>query len=358
METPWGHLKDIDLSDHELCETILAEDKHQLAEGLVVENIFDQIIDAMPTVRPGSCLLDIESAIVDTRRKSDRWHVFVWARSRRAGLGRYLSALERKSRPWLVELDQPTGTFISREWKAGTTVGTWRPLDSIMSDLSGGRLQPLEIAASVRDSQRQKLAFWGFLVGYYGDQLGTRVVLPRLFLNHGIQPWFRAVWNIDRILVDGNDIWALEIKHKFPFDRAGLRFGINDGELGWIRLLGEAGIRCFHMILAKPSWTRNSGSGYLLNRIALKERAALIGVELDRRRVQAMFEGRQGTSPDYTTFSGNGKLSYRSLRATEFVRIGTMSTLHADLASNISLALDGHPLPSVTEQWLRDLRVE
>ena len=289
METPWGHLKDIDLSDHELCEKILAEDKHQLSEGLVVENIFDQIVDAMPTVRPGSRLLDIESAIVDTRRSPDRWHVFVLARSRGPGLGRYLSALERKSRPWLVELHQPTGTFIAREWKDGMMVGAWRPLDTVMSHLSGGRRQQLEIAANVRDSQRQKLAFWGFLVGYYGDQLGMRVVLPRLFLNQGIQPWFRAVWNIDRILVDGDDIWALEIKHKFPFGRTGLRFGINDGELGWIRLLGEAGIRCFHAILAKPSWTGNSGSGYLLNRIALKERAALIGVELDRHRVQAIF---------------------------------------------------------------------
>lgn len=358
METPWGHLKDIDFSDLELCQTILAEDKHQLSEGLVVESIFDQIIDAVPDFRRGAVLLDIESAVVDTRRSPDRWHIFVWARSRGPGLGRYLSALERQSRPWLVELEHSTGTFLTREWKDGATIGAWRPLESVMSELAKGRRPKLAVAKDVRDGERQKLAFWGFLLGYYGDQLGARVVLPRLFLNHGIQPWFRAVWNIDRILVDGDDIWALEIKHKFPFGRSGLRFGINDGELNWIRLVGEAGIRCFHAILAKPSWTKDSGSGYLLNRIALKERAALIGVELDRPRVRAMFEGKQGTSPEYTTFSGSGSLSYRSLPASDFVQIGMMSDIRSDLASNMSLALAGHPLPGVTDRWLRNLRIE
>ncbi|TQN60566.1 hypothetical protein FLX27_16125 [Agrobacterium tumefaciens] len=69
---PWGRLRDLDLSDHNLCETILAEDKHQLGEGLVVENIFDQIIEAVPALLANALLLDVETAIVDTRGQTGK----------------------------------------------------------------------------------------------------------------------------------------------------------------------------------------------------------------------------------------------------------------------------------------------
>lgn len=137
-----------------------------------------------------------------------------------------------------------------------------------------------------------------------------------------------------------------------------MRFGINDGELGVIRLLNDAGVRCLHAVLAKPSWTKDSGSGYLLNRIQLKERAALIGTELDRERIREMFGGQQGTSPDHTTFSGDGKLKFRSLPATAFSQIGLMSEPRAQLADRLGQALAGRPLPPVTDRWLHDLRVE
>lgn len=358
MDTPWGHLRDLDLTDGDLCAAILAEDKHQLAEGLVVENLFDQIIDAIPHTLPEALTLDIETAVVDTKRKPDRWHAFVWTRNRQPGLGRYLDALGRRFRIWLLSLDEIAGTFTARQWKDGASVGERRPLADLMGELSGRRPEPVKVAAIVRDVRRQKLSYWGFLDDAYGDQIGARVILPRLLLNHGIQPWFRAVWNLDRILVHDRAVWLLEIKHKFPFGRKELQFGINNGELGVFRLLGEAGIRCFHAILVKPSWTKESGSGYLLNRLSLKERAALIGTELDARRVGAMFDGREGASPDHTTFSGSGQLRYRSLPATGFRRIGLMSELHHDLAAKLAQAITGNTLPPVTDQWLRDLRAE
>lgn len=358
MITPWGNLGDLDLTDHRLCEAILAEDKHQLGEGLVVENIFDQIIEAIPVSLADAILIDVETAIADTGRQPDRWHAFVWARTREKGLGRYLSTLERKFRTWLIELDDAAGTFMIREWKDGKTVGAWQPLATIMEELSRRVPRSLRISSAVRDSHRQKLSYWGYLVDSHGDQLGARVVLPRLFFNHGIQPWFRAVWNLDRILVESENIWMLEIKHKFPFGGSELRFGINEGELGVIRLLGEAGVRCFHAILAKPTWTKESGSGYLLNRLQLRERAALIGVELAIPVVQAMFAGRQGFSPEHTTFSGKGKLKYRPLAANRFRKIGMMSELHGTLAANLARVLAGDTLPQVSDQWLRSLRAE
>lgn len=356
MDTPWGRLRDLDLSDHNLCETILAEDKHQLGEGLVVENIFDQIIEAVPASLANALLLDVETAIVDTGGKHDRWHAWVWARSRQPGLGRYLSALEQRFRTWLVELDETAGTFVTREWSGGKIIGDWRPLADVMYDLSGRNPRAVEISPTVRDTRRQKLSYWGYLVENHGAALGARVILPRLFLNHGIQPWFRFVWNLDRILIEGDNIWMLEIKHKFPFGRASLRFGINDGELGVIRLLGEAGIRCFHAILAKPTWSKDNGAGYLLNRLQLRERAALIGVELVPSIVQSMFARQQQLSPGHTTFSGTGENRYRSLEASRFQVIGMMSELHSTLAVNLARSLAGEKLPPVEDRWLRTLR--
>ncbi len=356
METPWGHLKDLDLADHSLCETILAADKHQLVEGLVVENIFDQIVEAIPPVLPGAVALDVETAIVDTDRKPDRWHAFIWARSRQEGLGRYLSALERRFRTWLLELDREAGIFTAREWKDGAMTGKRRSLPVLMSDLSGRYPRRVQVTSAVRDAHRQKLGFWGYLVDNYRDELGSRVILPRLLLNHGIQPWFRAVWNLDRILVEGSNVWMLEIKHKFPFGRRELRFGINDGELGVIRLLGEVGVRCFHAVLVKPSWSKDAGSAYLLGRLAERERAALIGVELDCERVATMFGGRQGVSPDHTTFTGSGRLNYRSLPALEFGRVGMITDPRALLAERLAHALTGTALPQVSDQWLQELK--
>lgn len=46
METPFGQLATLDLSDHELCRRIISLDKQSLAEGLVVESVFDQYLAA------------------------------------------------------------------------------------------------------------------------------------------------------------------------------------------------------------------------------------------------------------------------------------------------------------------------
>lgn len=77
MQTPWGELGSLDLADHEVCRTILAGDKHQLAEGLVVESAFDQIFEDVPAHLEGATLLDVDTAIVDTKRPHDQWHAFV-----------------------------------------------------------------------------------------------------------------------------------------------------------------------------------------------------------------------------------------------------------------------------------------
>jgi hypothetical protein len=358
MQTPWGDLASLDLSDHEICRTILASDKHQLAEGLVVESAFDQIFDDVPAHLEGAVLLDVDAAIVDTKRRDDPWHAFVWARSRQAGLGRYLTALQSRFCVWLVETDTPLTTFLAREWQGGRLAGGSRRLDDIMAGLSGRTPQHLTVAADVRDARRQQQSFWGFLSGQHGASLGDRVILPRLFMNCGVQPWFRAVWNLDRILVRGDDIWLLEIKHKYPMDRGRLAFGLNVGELGVIARLGEAGIRCLHTIVVKPLWSKDAGAMYLFNDLRLRARAAVIGIDLDRQITGEMMSGGRRSSAGHTTFSGTGALSYHTLDAARFSRFGVLSDSPACLAAGIAAVVHGTQLPSVEDQWLLELQVK
>ena len=355
MQTPWGELGGLDLSDHELCGTILANEKHQLAEGLVVEGLFDQIFDDVPAHLQGAVLLDVDTAIVDTQRPDDRWHAFVWARSRQPGLGRYLAALGSRFHVWLVETDRPLTNFFAREYQEGQLGQHVWPLDRLMGELSGKPPSYLSVTADVRDAKRQQQSFWGFLSDQHGPALGERIILPRLFMNYGVQPWFRAVWNLDRILVHNDQIWLLEIKHKFPFGRSALAFGLNTGELGVIARLGEAGIRCLHTILVKPIWSKDVGAMYLFNDMRMRGRAALIGIDLSQSVTADMMAGQRGLSAGHTTFTGTGALNYYSLNAASFSRLGVLSDSPSFIAANIAALVHGTKLDRVDDRWLRSL---
>lgn len=354
MQTPWGDLGTLDLDDHEQCRTILASDKHQLAEGLVVESVFDQIFDDVPDHLDGAVLLDADTAIVDPGRGGE-WLAFVWARAQQPGLGRYLRALEKRFRVWLVETDAPLKTFTARQWKDGRLVPGSRPLTTLMGELSGRQPQPVEVSQSVRDANRQQQSFWGFLSSQHGTELGRKVILPRLFMNCGVQPWFRAVWNLDRVLVHGDEVRLLEIKHKYPMQGPPVSFGLNTGELNVIVRLGEAGIRCLHAIVVKPVWSKDAGSMYLLNDMRLRARAALIGVDMNAEVTGAMMAGNRGTSAGHTTFSGSGNLSFRVLKAGAFSRLGLLSDPPAVLAESIARLVSGSSLPPVEDRWLTGL---
>lgn len=295
---------------------------------------------------------------MDTRRRHDPWHAFVWARSRTAGLGRYLQALERRFRVWLVETDNPLTTFVAREAQGGRLTGRSWPLDRLMEELSGRKGTQLAVAADVRDATRQQQSFWGFLSGRHGAELGSRIILPRLFMNCGVQPWFRAVWNLDRILIRGDEIWLLEIKHKYPMGGGRLAFGLNAGELGVIARLGEAGIRCLHTIVVKPQWSKEAGAMYLFNDMRMRARAAMIGIDLDQHTTAAMQAGRRGSSASHTTFSGQGRLTFHTIEAARFSRLGVLADGPAILAANLAGLIEGNLPPHVEDQWLAGLRAE
>lgn len=354
MHTPWGSLAELDLADHDLAARILAADKHQLIEGLVVECLFDQIVSGIPSASAEMLPLDVETVIVDTSRVTGRWVAFVWARTKRAGLGRYLRGLGKGFETYVLDLRG--GTFLAAKIHDGHRVTDYRPLATLMHALSGGRYTPFEVDTSVRDTNRQRQAFWGFLSEYYGKDLADRIVLPRLLINCAIQPYFRSLWNLDRAFVSGDDVWLFEIKHKFPFNQNGLHFGINNGELRMLNRLAASGIRCLHTILAKPFWSKDVGSMYLLNDLEMRTRAGLIAKVLDARQTAAILRGAAGTSGAHTSINGTSSLKFKSIPASDFCRLGVLSDPPASLATHMIDVMHGQKMLGVDDTWLRGLR--
>lgn len=357
METPWGQLSDLNLADHELAVDVLSADKHQLVEGLVVECLFDQVVANVPAVSGQNVIaLDVDSVVVDTMRKKDRWLCFVWARSMTKGLGRYLLALEKCLAPYLVTYSD--GEFMATRVRGGKRELPARLLPELMLELSGGKMTPFRVDGSVKNRNRQRQAFWGFISEYYQDSLGERVVLPRILINYVIQPYFRAVWNLDRIFIIDDVVWLFEIKHKFPMDRNGLHFGINDGELGVLEMLAGAGIRCFHTILVKPFWSKDVGSMYLLNDLNIRTQAAIIAVVLDEAAIVRIMGRRSGRSGAHTSITGSSGLSFKSISAVDFKVLGQLSDPPLDVAAKMYAVMTGAQSVPVSDDWLRSLRAQ
>ncbi|AOJ20272.1 hypothetical protein [Burkholderia orbicola] len=355
METPWGRLEDLDLTDHDLAAEILGADKHQLVEGLVVECLFDQIVKKMQTDANQSVLpLDVESVVVDTGRRGDRWVSFVWARSRGVGLGNYLLLLEKRFVPYLLQYRQ--GEFYAARVRNGKDLDKTVPLLTLMQELSSGHAKPFRVDSTVKDQNRQRQAFWGFISNYYRDDVGAKVILPRVLINCAIQPYFRSVWNLDRILVVGDKIWLLEIKHKYPMGGRSLRFGINVGELGVLDRLADAGIRCLHTILVKPQWSKDVGSMYLMNDLNMRARAALIAIVLDKNRTTQMMRQQSGQSAAHTSITGTSTLSYKEIEASEFHELGQLSDGAERLAGRMTSVMSGTIDSPVRREWLEQLR--
>lgn len=362
METPWGNLADLDLQDRDLAFQILSQDKHQLLEGLVVESTFDQIIRPLatgtgPVLRP----LDVDTVVA----RGDRgWLAFVWARSpsTTVGLGRYLLGLEQVADVYLLVIE--AGTFVARRSFGGKRGNSAVPLHTLLAGLTGRAPILPRVSLMVRDTERQQTAFWGFLNTIYpGQRLWNEVVLFRLLINYGIQPFFRGVWNLDRIclfedqLGATGQLWMLEVKHKYPMRGSRLKFGINDGEVQMMKLASLAGVTTMHGIIVKPIWDKTVGSMYLHSDLEMREKAAVIGVVLDLPRLEAISRGQGGTSASDTTITGRGSLSYKTLDARQFQFLGVFADGSKSLSGRLADLLSGKTVGAVDDATLHDLAV-
>lgn len=356
MLTPFGYFSELKLNDIKTSYDILAFEKHQIAEGLVVESLFDQIIKKIPScVEQEVSLLDVETFV--TREKDFKTaHVFVWQRSSSTGLGRYLIALQKKFKVHLIKLDETLG-FLVCSIKDGRRKGSWVEIETYMQDMGRSKDFVYEVDASVKSEARHLAAFWGYLKDIHGEDLKNSIALPRLLVNWGIYPWFGRVWNVDRVLLVGENVWILEVKHKYPYgEEPNLRFGLNNGEAYLLRDLASCGIKAAHLVLVKPYWDMKVSSSYLLSSFTAKESAVVVGIILSKELVANIIARPSETSGGHTVVSGRGKIQFKPIRVTEYSRLSLLSEPMM-CAQKISELLSGNMTSDCTEEMLRSMQI-
>lgn len=356
LETPLGPLAGLNLDLADTCLDVLSLDKHQIAEGMVVESLFDQIIERMPPQMDGAVhVLDVETFVA--RGGNGTMYAFVWWRTAGSGLGRYLQALENKFTVLGVRLGPGESCFEACSISGGKRCSDWAPMHDFLSRKGLVRQAPYVVRGDVRDRRRQYGAFWGYLQQAHGTRLKDRVALPRILVNWGIQPWFKYVWNLDRVMVAGDRIWVLEAKHKYPFRRDGhLCFGLNNGETRLLDLLGQCGINCVHVVVVKPYWDMHTGSMYLLTNYEAKKRAMLVGLVVDRSCVAKILAGNTGTSGTYTSVTGSSQLSFKPLPVTWFAPLASLADPD-EAALRLVALMQGRLGASCSDKLLEDLRM-
>lgn len=359
MKTPWGELEDLELSDRKLAERVLTADKHQLVEGMIVECLYDQILDSLPVHVPGVISLDVETVIAQPKKFGERKIAVVWAREKKNGLGRYLKALELRFLVFLVEYETGKG-FFGSAIKDGMRSGRVMSIDDLLAPVSAVPYKPFQVSSAVRNEERQREAIYGFLFAHHGDRLASNVLLPRILINCGVQPWFRFVWNLDKIFIIDGKPWLFEVKHKFPYrdqQSPALKFGLNDGELSIFRLLAECGIGCIFSIMVKPKWSKEVGSLYMLTDLKARKNTAVIGKVLDASTITDLYSKTSGVSGSDTTITGDsgGQLKFKRIPVTAFGMFGRFSDEPSQIAERIVAEIRGAMAVRATDEELQSL---
>jgi hypothetical protein len=356
LETPFGLLSEIDIENTEtLKEIMICSDKSRMLEGMVIEDVFSGVIsklkDQKIDVVPVSVIKGFRAC--DNKPNSVSWWVLnneqpcelVYSFMKKA------TDLSGDRNSYLLQCyyDKQKKDFLFTE---GDLKGK-----SVQQTLQDSRKQE-NIAfvlpdQTVIDENRSDKAFSTFFDSRFGriSSLFNEIILPRFFKNFALQPFFNGIWDIDSIIrmPDGSFV-QLEVKHKYP--RKTLEFGINKGQIYTMQDLARKNIRTMHIVMVKPVWDKNFGTGYLMNRMDLREKVLIIGKLLDSKALWNLSKRDDHSTGKEQSLSGKTDQKTKYLKASEFNLLGTLDDSVSTIAENIRLTIEGKYCNPVTEDML------
>ena len=109
------------------------------------------------------------------------------------------------------------------------------------------------------------------------------------------------------------------------------------------------------MIIVKPVRDITVKPMYLFNNRQLRERAAVIGVELTRQKIDLIERNPLRKSAKHTTITGAGTVGFRELPVSIFSRLGTYGQEGRKISPEILKLLTGDRLEDASGRWLADL---
>lgn len=365
--TTFGPLRDIPLDNIEqLKEILIRSDKSRMLEGLVIEAVFNEFLGKL--VAQGIDILPVSLVRTLTVKENphkkfvNSWWVWDYSETGKAAADlRHLLAPSSGQGEFLFDCyyDEISRDFFMKKWGEQTNI----PIQSFMMKKRKQSTPRFRIPAeSVIDENRSQQAFWAGLSNHYSDKLFKQVVLHRLFKNCAIQPFFDGVWDIDSLARwPDKSLMQLEVKHKYPRIEkysGKLFFGINNGQLQVMQDLARRGIKTLHMIMVKPIWDKNLGTGYLLNRIGNRKNVLLLAKLLDAGTLRQIRSRQSWQTGAEQSFTGKDEQKARYVGASEFQLLGTLDDPVDAVARNIALAATGALNQPVTDQLLIDNQIQ
>lgn len=354
--------EEFDITDFDKQVEFLREEKHQLLEGLTIEFVAQQLIEHI-ALNEDFKILDVVTLITKSKLSEDtnQYCSFIWARDNN-NIDDLLKVFQN-----MADGCHQT-TFICRELdfkfyvtKPNST--QWKPLQYFLRSKRNLCLKDIKFPIVHNDSKiiaRQESSIRGKLKQAFQNNFIKDVILPRVFKNHIIQPFFRSAWDLDRLFRYKNNLWEFELKHKYPiqnyeyFSNKGnpdhplsLSFGINEGQAQLVQMLAKQGMNTLHLILVKPRWTDTIDPGYIFLDEDAKEKTLIIGTVLDEKKISSILLGLKKKSPPKTSYSGTADTIYYRIPRNFFQVIGFYSEGRQTLSPRINSLLDGtldHPL--------------
>lgn len=378
--TPWGPLTECFGSLRKRPEQVMFWDKHQRIEGTTFELWVQQFFKSMPTLRTGSTRLPpitigiSRSTLIDRNQSGAVFvllHPDPTPHRHDREIMRLVRMLHRHFEVWLLRFDHDKQTFMmsTRPWSpGGPNPMPGLPAGELLRNL--GRRNPVlpNVSLRVRDLNRQQKSYWGYIRSSLRD-FGTlleRVVLPRIFLNFVLTPFLpgTGLWDVDLVqsVPDHERVLVWDIKHKYPFGRHRLQFGMNSGQRSVYALLADCGIEVFHAIVVKPVWSDRIGPDYLMNDHEARERALIIGTALTPEHLRKIGSRGIRQSGAKTTMYGSGTNSYHPLPVTDFHVVGNLQDTTAHLGRQLEVLagidIASEELPRLGEQELRRRKLD
>jgi len=352
----------LDLRDRNTQFEILNYDKHQTLEGLQIEPFAMAYTDKLAD--RGVKSLDVVTIIAKQKGQNGKnlpRCIFIWDRSPSEESSAYIRLMQRVEprTTYTITYSDKDKTFYCH--KPGRPEDAY-PLQNYLKTKRQNRTIVFPVISSdVRDIERQMSAFWGRLSTSFRGQteFENEVLLNRIIKNFAIQPFFTWLWDLDRIISYRGRFWEVELKHKYPFRNSnGLAFGINSGQLRLIRDLGRKGMKTLHLILVKPEWNKNADPGYIYNQKGIQQNVLLIGTVIDQCKAEKYLAGNQRQSDATTSYTGNQKLGFYPMPASDFFSLGTYEDPVEKVAGNILKLMEGQLETAVTDEMLENARIK
>jgi len=376
--TPLGYFpEDIDLTDLTSDDSLLAREKHQLLEGLVIEYVAEQFI-ATPALKNLITILDVVTIITkgipnDRSNTDEQYCSFIWNRDNSdiRDLVETLQNLSNGCTSTTYICEEDNFKFYVKKPFSSKRLPLQSYLRNKRNVIDVKNITFPQVSSNSKNNERQLSSILGRLQPAYKSRIVKDVILPRVFKNYLIQPFFRSGWDLDRIFRYKGSLWEFELKHKYPinnysfFDdinntenRYCLSFGINEGQANIMKLLAEQGLNTLHLILVKPHWSDQEDPGYLFVDEEARKKTLVIGAVLTLKKINEIVKGKLNKAPPKTSYNGSNQANYYRIPRNFFHVIGNYADGKDSLMPNIIKLLDGELNSTLSTKTLLENRID